>query len=477
MYSVRRRLMLVLAAGFAVLILGGGVYVSDLLGDQATDAFDMALLAKAGALMGLTEQEAGNIEFDYSADPDFERDDKPDYFQYWLDNGKVIYRTSQLQRLGRDLPRLESIGDAPAIRDAPLPDGRPGRLVQWAFTPSGPGEDDSEQPADAASGKTLRVVLVVARGRGRLDTLLGTMRLVIFGVGAIATLLAVVLVWRALAAGFRPLASIATQVQVLDAHNLSVRVRLARTPQELQPIVDQLNALLERLGESFERARRFTGNVAHELRTPIAELRALAEVGSKWPEDQASIVRFFDDVTDIAGRMETVIADLLLLARCQAGVEVVVSSPTNLKQIIASTWSRLTAGSSYNGLTFRLDLPEDLVIQSDPGKLEIVFANVLGNALSYSRPEGEILCAGIRNGDRFQLDISNPAEPLGKADLERLAEPFWRKDEARSSAAHAGLGLSVVSALAALLRLEVGFTQDQNGTFTVRMAGPALENT
>jgi len=203
----------------------------------------------------------------------------------------------------------------------------------------------------------------------------------------------------------------------------------------------------------------------------------LAEVGSKWPEDQASIVRFFDDVTDIAGRMETVIADLLLLARCQAGVEVVVSSPTNLKQIIASTWSRLTAGSSYNGLTFRLDLPEDLVIQSDPGKLEIVFANVLGNALSYSRPEGEILCAGIRNGDRFQLDISNPAEPLGKADLERLAEPFWRKDEARSSAAHAGLGLSVVSALAALLRLEVGFTQDQNGTFTVRMAGPALENT
>ena len=241
--------------------------------------------------------------------------------------------------------------------------------------------------------------------------------------------------------------------------------------------MDQLNALLERLGESFERARRFTGNVAHELRTPIAELRALAEVGSKWPEDQASIVRFFDDVTDIAGRMEIVIADLLLLARCQAGVEAVVSSPTNLKQMIASTWSRLTAGSAHNGLRFRLDLPEDLVVQSDPGKLEIVFANVLGNALSYSRPEGEILCAGSRNGDRFQLDISNPAEPLGKADLERLAEPFWRKDEARSSAAHAGLGLSVVSALAALLRLEVGFAQDQNGTFTVRMAGPTLENT
>ena len=90
MYSVRRRMMLVLVAGFAVLILGGGAYVSDLLGDQATDEFDTALLAKASALVALTELEAGSIELDYSADPDFERDDKPDYFQYWLDNGKVI---------------------------------------------------------------------------------------------------------------------------------------------------------------------------------------------------------------------------------------------------------------------------------------------------------------------------------------------------------------------------------------------------
>jgi signal transduction histidine kinase len=186
-------------------------------------------------------------------------------------------------------------------------------------------------------------------------------------------------------------------------------------------------------------------------------------------------VRFFDDVNDIAGRMEGVIADLLLLARCQAGVEKAVSSPTSLRQVITSTWSRLAPSASSTGLRFRLDLPDDLVVESDPGKLAIVLANVLGNAVSYSRPNSEICCVGKKGGSRFQLDITNTADPLSPADLESLTNPFWRKSEARSSAEHAGLGLSVVSALAMLLRLDIGFDQDQNGTFRVRLAGRALE--
>ncbi len=118
------------------------------------------------------------------------------------------------------------------------------------------------------------------------------------------------------------------QVRSLDADSLHTRVALVETPREVAPIVDQLNGLLDRLDDSFARERRFTGNVAHELRTPIAELRTLAEVGKKWPEDTASVVGFFEDVNDVAGRMETVIADLLLLARCEAGVERVERTPT-----------------------------------------------------------------------------------------------------------------------------------------------------
>jgi signal transduction histidine kinase len=211
--------------------------------------------------------------------------------------------------------------------------------------------------------------------------------------------------------------------------------------------------------------------VAHELRTPIAELRSLAEVGAKWPDDTASVARFFGDVKEIAARMEATVADLLLLARCQAGVEKVASAPTSVRQIVAATWSRLASRATAAGLRFRMELPEDLVVESDPGKLEIVFANVLGNAVSYSLPNSEIRCVGAREGGRFEVDVLNAAEPLTPADMRNLAEPFWRKEEARTAADHAGLGLSVVSALAKLLGLDVGFDQSRDGTFRFHLEG------
>ena len=207
--------------------------------------------------------------------------------------------------------------------------------------------------------------------------------------------------------------------------------------------------------------------MAHELRTPIAELRSLAEVGAKWPDDTESVVRFFDDVHDVARRMESVISNLLLLARCQAGVERVERAATALRPLLEAAWRRLEARAAENGLSFELDVPADFVVESDPEKLEIMFANVLGNAVSYARRGSTIRTAG----DGARLDVENEAEPLAEGEIERLAEPFWRKDESRSSPDHAGLGLSVVRALAEVLGLDVAFTQDRDGTFGVRFSG------
>jgi signal transduction histidine kinase len=185
------------------------------------------------------------------------------------------------------------------------------------------------------------------------------------------------------------------------------------------------------------------------------------------------VVRFFDDVHDVAGRMEGVIADLLLLARCHAGIEPVQSSPTNLRQVVDSTWTKLAPAASTSGLTFKMELPEDVMVASDPGKLSIVLANVLGNAVSYAPPNSEIRCVGAKAGERFRLEITNVAEPMSQEELANLTEPFWRRDEARSSAEHAGLGLALVAALAKLLRLDLRFGQDPDGLFAVCLEGPA----
>ncbi len=455
--SIRRRLMLVLSIGFSLLIVALALYVQGITRARVTDEFDAALLAEGRALMSLiAEDEEGNGEFEYAPEcfPHFERKEQPDYFQMWLGDGTAIAQgRSGSLKPGENLPRWASLSEEPESGDVTLPDGRAGRAAQFAFVPR------ADKPR-GAGGPT--IVLMVARGRERLDAFIASTRLAISVAGAAALLLAGLFLWRALASGLKPIHAIAAQVQALHADNLGARVSAPEAPSELAPIVQQLNALLARLEASFERERRFAGHVAHELRTPIAELRSLAEVGGKWPEDLASIRRFFADVHEISGRMERVVVDLLLLARCHAGVEKVECRPVPLRQVVKSQ-----PGADR----VAIEVPDDLVADSDPGKLSLIVSNLLDNALCYAAPGGPVRCVAAARDSRFVLDVVNPAEPLSEEDLRNLAEPFWRKDRARSPEGHSGLGLSLVTALAGLLGHEVGFSQDGAGVFRARVSG------
>jgi len=462
-YSLRRRLTLLLALGVAAVIAGAGLYLARNLGRHVTADYDQTLLTTAESLAALIEQEKGRIEFDYEPMEGFEREEQPDYYEVRLEDGTVLDRSTRLAAAGANLPRAGFAGPGRRFADATLPGGRPGRVVHLAFTPR-PTQPEGEASAPA-------VVLAVARDRGHLDLLLARIRWTLVGFGGAAAALAVLLVWRVLATGLRPLDAIAAQVGQLDAHSLSARIHLPRTPRELAPTLAQLNSLLARLDASFERERRFTGNVAHELRTPIAELRSLAEVAARWPDDAAAVTRFFDDVRHIAGRMEHIVVDLLLLARCQAGVEGIERERVRLREIADATWSKLAPAAAARALELRLDLPTELEIESDRNKMEIILANLLDNAVSYSPAGSRIHCSAEANGAGFRLEVRNPASPLSDEDLGRLTEPFWRKAEARSTGGHAGLGLSLVAALAPILSLRFEVRQERDGTFRACLLG------
>jgi two-component system sensor histidine kinase QseC len=112
----------------------------------------------------------------------------------------------------------------------------------------------------------------------------------------------------------RPLSSLAKRAETIHASSLQLRFPTDNIPVELLPIAQRLNDLLARLEASFAREQRFSADVAHELRTPIAELRTLAEVALKWPDDvnQAAL----KEALNIALQMESVATGLMALARC-----------------------------------------------------------------------------------------------------------------------------------------------------------------
>ncbi|MBI5851704.1 MAG: HAMP domain-containing histidine kinase [Planctomycetes bacterium] len=478
MYSVRRRTTVALVLAVAAVMAGVGFAITAVLGDRMRDEFDSALATKARSLMALTDQERGRIELDYSpgAMPEFEREDAPEHFQFWLDDGQVLYRSSRLEH---DLVDPASASNEPRWSDVTLPDGGIVRTVRIAFVPGvvhdvldggAPSVAPTRDPApDASPDRGL--VLAVARERGSLDRSLASLRGIAFSVAGLGAVIAAFLLWRGLSLAFRPIDALAARVATLDADALDTSIASDRVPRELAPITRQLDALLARLHESFARERRFTGNVAHELRTPIAELRTLSAMAERWPDDVDAVRAFFADVGGIAGQMERVVADLFLLARCQAGRESVARSPVDLAGAVRAVWSDLTRGRGPIDRELVVNVAPSTFVATDPGKFSILLRNLLDNARSHGIPRAPITCAAHVTREGLEIEITNPAVAIASDDLPRLTEPFFRNDAARSASDHAGLGLTLAAALTALLGNQLDLSQDADGIFRARVLG------
>jgi two-component system sensor histidine kinase QseC len=131
------------------------------------------------------------------------------------------------------------------------------------------------------------------------------------------------------------------QVRALGVSSLSTRIAVPAPPLEIAVVVEQVNALLARLEAGFERERQMSSDIAHELKTPIGELRNLSEVGARWPEDRQAVRQFFEDAKAIAQHMERVVAHLLALARYDEGRERVWTAPVQVAEIVDGAWKPL----------------------------------------------------------------------------------------------------------------------------------------
>lgn len=448
------------------------------------EPFDEVLEAKARALVTLTKEQDGHVELDFADElmPEFEVSIEPEYFEVWLGAEKLLERSHSLA--GVDLPRraprsFAGAASPPRFFDHRLPDGRSGRSIQIDFRPQvvgGHGErtEPSGSPSPATQPATSVVSLVVARSRQALDHQLAVLErsILLGGLGLAAA--AAFLVWLALGRGLEPLEDIRRQIDGLDERHLDRRIYLDKPRTELEPVVRQLNLLLQHLQSAFERERRLSGHLAHELRTPIAELRSLTEVGSLWPDDPEAAKTFYTFAGGIAFQMERIVAHLLALARFDGGSEGVELEHVDVGALVARVWRPLASQALERGLSLRTDIEEGSTITTDLVKLEMILSNLLLNAVTYAPDGSWIRCRLQREGSRFTLTVENAASHLEAADMGLLFDRFWRKDSTRDSGRHVGLGLALVQAFAQLLKLEVGAVLDGDGILAITLQGDAL---
>ena len=438
-----------------------------------TQQFDEALQGKAQTLVELTEldrrgQRRTPIRTEFELDfqdvlfPEFQPSDTAMFYEVWAPDGSSLARSASL--LETHLPRLPRATDRAIFYDLTLPDGRAGRAVTFRFIPR-LDQDlirvDFQPKADAHE-----LLLALARPR---ETLNQTRALLIRGFLLFGFLLPLGTLWvvrRSVRRGLTPLSRMAGDLGRIDAGSLGTRFPTDSVPQELRPIVARLNDLLQRLDGTFRRERRLTADIAHELRTPIAELRLLAEMRLAAGDATGGD---FGDVLEIAKQMEQRVETLLTLARCDANAVPVSRQDVDVAAAIQEAWQAHEEAARTRGLLTTFHLPETAIVKSDPGLLSAILTNLMANAVIHTPPGGAFVCHVNRNANRLTLRLTNTDDQLEPADLDRLAEPFWQKDRSRSDAGHAGLGLSLVQSYANLLSLDLDFSLPERGWFAVRL--------
>jgi two-component system sensor histidine kinase QseC len=442
MNSIRRQLTRRLLLMLAALLSVGLAVIYFAIWQAVERSFDAAVQARALAVSALTEWEGGKVQFDFS--PDFLRGfgaaHPRSYFELWSAAGEVLARSPSLA--GASLPfQTGGTPDRPRIWNAALPNGRPARIAGFTFVPA-----PADTAANAAAGPPVR--LVVAVDRVGLNETLEALLATVAGCGAVLFLAVFLVVSRVLRIGLGPLDQLAKQAARIDAGSLASRFPSGGLPVELRPIVDRLNDLLARLEIAFERERRFSADLAHELRTPIAELRSLAECALKWPDARDPAID--RDALAIATQMEALVTRMLTLARGERGQLAANLEQMDPASLAAVAWQSFGSRAAERDVRVKFDLRPGTVC-ADPVLLRSILANLFENAVEYAPGGGEINVTGMPAANGYVLQVANPAAGLGQEEVKRIFDRFWRREPARSGGEHFGLGLSLACMFASAM--------------------------
>ena len=304
-------------------------------------------------------------------------------------------------------------------------------------------------PLDGYSPPAHDCRLLFEQDRGPFDRMLLAIDWILVLSPALALGIALIAVPLIVRRGLAPVRALAERMRAIGPN--APGERLARSGlRELDPLVDRFNDVLARMDEGLARERQFASGLAHETRTRLAELRALAEVETRYPSGR-SLPEILAEVGHIGGELEATVSALLLLTRLQAGVEPPQRQLLELTPWLDRQLQRQHALAARRGVELQREGNAPAHVHSDPALLEVILGNLLGNACAYA-PPGDIVLVRL---DPAGLCIENAAPELEAADLASFGERFWRKQPPH--AGHAGLGLALARAAADALGMPLAF--------------------
>ena len=231
--------------------------------------------------------------------------------------------------------------------------------------------------------------------------------------------------------------------QDISLRNLDRRIDVPRADDELRRLAETFNEMLGRLQASVGDMVRFTADASHELRTPVTLIRATTELALSRPRSDDAYREALAEVLEHAERMSVLVADLLSLARADAGVEPGEMLPTDLRSVAEEAARAVQPAVRQRGLAFELDTRAGAMIDGAPESLRRLLLILLDNAIKYTPPGGWVQLA-VGRGDRgATIEATDSGPGIDAAERPFIFDRFYRGAVARAQTEGSGLGLSL----------------------------------
>ncbi|MFF4803320.1 ATP-binding protein [Streptomyces sp. NPDC001351] len=426
---VRLRLTLPFCLGMAAVMAALGAFLYTRMNTELTRAIDIDLRARAAAsVSSLAQRERAPLDAGRGLiDPD------ESFGQILTPSGDVVETT-------------------PAVAAAPmLPPSSTRTVTKPVFLDRRVvGVDDPARllavPVRLPGPVSQRAVLVVGAPLGDRAEALHRLLLLLLAGGPLALLASSYAGWLLAGAALRPVERIRREAAAISETEPERRLTVPPGKDELARLAHTLNAMLARLQEALEREHRFVDMAGHELRTPLALLRAQLELATARPRDRAELEAAIRSATAETDRLVGLAEDLLVLARTRGGRLPLRREPVSLERLLTNSADAFRPRAMAEGATIAVDprgLPE-VTADLDPVRLRQVLHNLLDNSLRHSGPSGpgRITLGAERADGVIHLRVHDQGQGFPRAVL--AGPPPDQLPDAQA----AGLGLFVVGMIA-----------------------------
>ncbi len=267
--------------------------------------------------------------------------------------------------------------------------------------------------------------------------------------------------------GLQPLKTVTAEVQRRDVRSLSP-LEAKHLPQEIEPLVSELNRLLQRLELAFSAQRDFVADAAHELRSPLTALRLQLQLMDRAP-DEAARLEARERLGSAIERAIHLAEQLLTLARADPGPAVAVAESVDLSAIAATAIADSHALASTRQIDVSLEA-EPMAIRGDAEGLRILVRNLLDNAVRYTPAGGTVRVQCFLGNEGPELDVQDSGPGIPDAEKYRVFDRFYRRTGVRETGS--GLGLAIVKAVAHRHSAKVMLDDAPGGGLLVRVRFP-----